>query len=81
MDLEEFVELELLLPLFDVLREEDDEHEADPEPELTDFELLKLFDCCCCCNCWRHLARRFLNQTWKEKKRKFKFSLLGNLKK
>lgn len=60
---EEFVVLELLLPLFDALRDEDDEHEA--EPELTDFELLRLLDCCCCCNCWRHLALRFLNHTWK----------------
>lgn len=59
--LDELELLLLLLPLFDVLRDV----EQELEPELTFFELLRLLDCCCCCSCWRHLARRFLNQTWK----------------
>lgn len=38
-----------------------------------DFELLRLDDDedVWCCNCWRHFARRFLNQTWKEERKKF----------
>lgn len=43
------------------------------DDELPDvFELLRLVDDAedvWCCNCWRHFARRFLNQTWKNKKR------------
>lgn len=35
--------------------------------ELFFFAGLTLFwpPFCCCCCCWRHLARRFLNHTWK----------------
>lgn len=35
-----------------------------------DFELFRLEDVedCWCCACWRHFARRFLNQTWRNKK-------------
>lgn len=56
------LELFWLLLLFDELRFEP-EFPPDPTPPLLPFELLREFDCCCCCSCWRHLARRFLNQT------------------
>lgn len=38
-----------------------------------DFELLRLEDAedCWCWACWRHFARRFLNQTWRKKRQKF----------
>jgi len=56
----------LLLPLLLLLRLADELLQLPPPlPPLAFFELLRLFDCCCCCNCWRHLARRFLNHTWK----------------
>lgn len=38
-----------------------------------DFELFKLpaeEEVCWCCNCCRHLARRFLNQTWRRRRSK-----------
>ena len=71
--LEELPELLLLLLLFDELRLE--ELQLLEELELTFlFELLRLFDCCCCCSCWRHLARRFLNQTWKWKNKRLEIS-------
>lgn len=43
---------------------------VDELPE--DFELLRLDEDAedvWCCNCWRHFARRFLNHTWKDKKK------------
>lgn len=62
LDLEELLEL---LPLFDVLRDEDDAPDVEAEPEPTSFELLRPLDCWWFC-CWRHLALRFLNHTCKE---------------
>lgn len=35
--------------------------EMDEDLELDD--LLEICEFVCCCSCWRHLARRFLNQT------------------
>lgn len=46
------------------------------------FELLILEDAAAdveCCNCWRHLARRFLNQTWGAEKRENWVSELSEL--
>lgn len=57
-----FDEDDVVLELLEVL-------DADDELLFEDFELLRFdeddVDDVWCCNCWRHFARRFLNQTCK----------------
>jgi hypothetical protein len=54
--------MELLL--FELLPAEPDDDAWLLPPEPPPPLLLLIFDCCFDFSCWRHLARRFLNQTF-----------------